>query len=559
MSPQSVAPTAPPEDILEHIHIDDFSPGVYDGSHISTEEPVVSAPLGAANAVGTFACAAIPGGALAPLPALTATTTYAPSFPGSVTTLYLVGFIVTPQLNNGDYEIVTIFEGDDNTNHYVIALSYVPALSSANVISGPTETATTTGGGIFGAPYPAFTRMTTSGSGNPPPVLVFPTAVSTDSSGSNGHLWVYPELLSPTSFVAQDLIVAASSVTGQVICYASRVTVLAGIDYSWPAGTGVNTNENVNFTNPPQSSIYGNQQELLGAEIPWGYGAWGSVSVGELLLIKKYGGAVIVYGDIDAPSSVIPIPGIESTGDFVGSAAATPSGLYYCSQNRGAWLWNGGNSSQKISKNVADDFFDMQTNVIKSNNYGFFAYHWQKWVLFSKNMIYDTESGAWWVIYPNAGVNVGHLAGRDIFWWCLTQNGNQILGAPLAMPSSAPVWYSTFDNTVPSPTWQWTSLPIHVIPHADRTLDVREITLRVSDPSGSGTASVTVSVGSFSATTTTVIQQTPTFIRLNVGVRGLEDIVVVVEGNNSNSAKSAPILHSLDIGYQVRQKVAVDD
>lgn len=557
--PNKGAPGGENEPTYQWLHIDDFSPGVYDGSHISTESPVVSAPLGAANAVGTFACASIPGGALAPLPALTTTTDYTPDFPGSVTTLYITGFIVTPQLNNGDYEIVTLFEGDDGTDHYVIGLSYVPETASANTITGVTNSSATTSGGIFGAPYPAFTRMSVSGDQPWPPVLVFPGAVSTDSSGTNGHLWVYPELLSPTSFTAQDLIVSGSSITGQVVCYGSRVLCLAGVNFDWPSGTGINTNENINYTDPPLSDSYGEQEDILGAETPWGYGAWGSVSVGQLLLVKKYGGAIMLYGDIGNPSSVIEVPGVEPTGDFVGSAAATPTGLYYCSQNRGAWVWNGGNTSTKISTNIADDFFDMQTDVIESNNYGFFAYSWQKWVLFSKNMIFDTQSNAWWVIYPNASAGtVGHLSGRDIFWWCLTQDGNQILGAPLAMPTANRTWFSTFDNTVPSPTWQWTSLPIHVVKDADRIVNVREVVIRASDPQNTGTCQVTVTIDGNAQTNSTTIGVTPTPMRFEFGIKTGQDIQITVLGNNTNGSDGAPIMHSIDIAYNVRAQLPVE-
>jgi hypothetical protein len=560
MSPQSVAPAQSPSEIYEWVHIDDFSPGVYDGSHISTEQPIISAPLGAANAVGTFACASIPGGALGPLPAVVATTPFS-DLEGGIPSLcpyaVITGYIITPQLNDGSFELVILFEADNCTDHYVRAYS-VSSGGPVNPITGPYET-TATAAGFFGSPYPAFSRMTASGSGNPPPILAFPTAVSTDSAGASGHLWVYPSLAAPTTFVADDLITAHSSTTGQLIAYASRLICLAGIDYSWPLGSGVNTNENINYTNPPLSSTYGNQETFLGAEIPWGYGAWGSVSLGELLLIKKYGGAVILNGDIDAPSSVIPVPGVESTGDFVGSAAATPAGLFYCSQNRGAWLWNGGNTSQKISGNIADDFFDLQTHAITSNNYGFFCYHWQKWVLFSKNLMYDTTSGAWWVLYPNSGVSAGSLVGQDLFWYSLTQNGNAISAAPLKVTSNSDSFATIFDNTVPSRTYQWTSLPIHVVKNADRVLDVRQIVVRASDPTG-GAAAITVSIGSFSATTTATIGSAPTPIRLNVGAgaQGLDDIVVTVLAENTSS-HGAPILHSIDIGYQVRAKVGVND
>ena len=564
------------EQSWDWVHIDDFSPGIFDPSHISSEHPVTSQPLGAANAVGTFACAAIPGGALAPLPDLTFSSTFATinggGFPGSATYVVLTGFTVTPQLANGHSEYVFIWEADDGANHFVKAESWQPFGPIAATITGPTETVATTGS-FFGSPYPVFTRMIAGGTGNPPPNLVFPTAVTTDASGASGHLWVYPPPAARGTFAALDINSPGHSVTGQTIAYGSRVLVLSGLTYTWPAGSGVTTNENINFTDPPLSftlpaaSTTG-QQAVLGAEIPWGYGAWGSVSVGELLLVKKYGGAVIVNGDIFAPTSVIEIPGVESTGNFVGSAAATPTGLYYCSQDRGAWVWNGGNTSTKISKALDDSFFDLETPAnIPTNNYGFFCYHWQKWVMFSNNYMYDTETGAWWRIYPPQGTNVGTLTGRNIFWWALNRDGNQLLGAPLVITATSQPMYSLFDNTVPSETYQWTSLPIHVTKNADHVIDVRQIILRASDPSGSGTADVVVKIlggGSFVQQTATVIGTDPTICRLMVGRTGsgsgvgLQDITLQLLCTNGTLGAPAPTIHSIDIAYEVRAKIAVD-
>jgi hypothetical protein len=548
------------------LHIDDFSPGCFDPSNTSTESPVTNQPPGAADITGTFACSVVKGGSLGPLPGFTNGLQFSAygGLQGGSTQAVLVGFIVTPQLNDGNYEIIAIFEMDDGTDHYVVAASYEPG-DSVNLISGPTNTSPTTGPGIFGAPYPAFTRANADGSAGPPPpgpLLVFPMAISTDSSGPGGHLWIYPELDDPTSYTAQDLIVADSSITGQLITYGDRIICIVGVDYDWPAGGGINTNENFNYCDPPESTEYGNQQTIFSPEEPWGYGAWGSQSVGELLLVKKYGGAVLLNGDINVPSSVIPLPGVESVGDFVGRAAATPIGLVYCAQNRGAWLWNGGNTSQKISQAIADNFFDLEHNVIESNNYGFFVEHWQKWIMFSGNVWYDTDSGSWWNIYPKNGTTIGSMVGRDMFWYCLTRNGNQLLAAPLILrDNSANVW-STLDNTTPSETYQWKSLPIHVTENADRVVDIRSIIVRCSDPADTGAATITVSTpnGSFSSTTVAAdnpIGPNPTILRFNVGLgaQGLQDIVVQIYAENSGAG--APIIESIDVEYKVRAPEAV--
>jgi hypothetical protein len=473
----------------------------------------------------------------------------------------VAGFAITQQLNDNSFEVVTIYEADDGTSHYVVAKSYLDAGAVVNTIAGPTITSASQAG-FFGAPYPAFTRMNAGGTPGPPPpgpVLVFPTSAS-DTAGGEGHLWVYPKLSTPTAFTAQDLIThgPASSITGQVVCYGNRVICLVGVNYQWPAGTGVNVNENFNYTDPPESSTYGDQQTILAIETPWGYGAWGTVSVGELLVVKKHGGAVIINGDINTPTSIIRIPGIQPIGDFVGRACATPLGLIYCSQNAGAWIWNGGNSSQKISRNISDSFFDLETGLLGSNNYGFNVEQWNKWVCFSNNVIYDTDTNSWWRLFPNRGTNVSGLPnGRDIWWYAVPNNGNQLAVAPLQEHANADPWLSIFDNTVPSSVYQWQSLPIHVEKNADRSIDVRQVVVRASDPTGTNLATIELKVGSgFDNTTNpadpqSVIGTNPTPLRFEVGAQGLNDIVLTLIAKNT-AGNSAPIIHSIDVGYIVR-------
>ena len=538
------------------VHIDDFSPGCFSPSNDSISSPKSNQPNGAADINGTFACAAFKGGSLGPLPGVGNGLAYSAlgGLPGTATQSLLAGFIITPQLNDDNFEVVFVFESDDGVHRYYVAVSYLHG-STATVITGPTRTTPTAGTGYFGAPYPAFTRVNTGGTPGPPPpgpVLVFPTA---DDTGSSGHLWVYPSLAAPTTFAADDI--AGGFFVGQLICYGDRIICLVGVDYDWPQGGGVNVNENFSYTDPPESVAYGNQQSIMAVEEPWGYGAWGSMSTGELLFIKKYGGAVQLLGDINVPSSIIPLPGVQPTGDFVGRAASTPIGLIYCSQNQGAWIWNGGNSSQKISQNIADNFFDLETNRIQSNNYGFFVEHWQKWIMFSNNVWYDTDTGAWWNIFPPKGTTVGTLVGKEMWWYSLTRDANKVLAAPLLLTSNADDVYMEIDNKVPSTCYQWTSMPIHVVENAERVVDIREVIVRCSDPANTGLATITLTCpnGTFTSTsnaTDNPIGIYPTMIRFNVGMgaQGLSDIVIQILAENTGAG--APIIESIDVEYKVR-------
>src|SRR5271156_2418811 len=96
-------PSQPPPEVggkrypIQWVHIDDFSPGCFDGGNISTEAPVTSQPLGAALLAQTYCCSVIAGGALGPLPSLT------PSYPfstigglqGTATQALVAGLAVT--------------------------------------------------------------------------------------------------------------------------------------------------------------------------------------------------------------------------------------------------------------------------------------------------------------------------------------------------------------------------------------------------------------------------------------------------------------------------------
>ena len=294
------------------------------------------------------------------------------------------------------------------------------------------------------------------------------------------------------------------------------------------------TNENIGYTTPPNSYTLGNQQTVFAAEDPFGYGAWGSISTGELLFVKKQGGAVVVNGDVEFPTSVLYLPGVHPTGDFYGRSEASEQGLYYCSEHQGAWLWNGGNTSQKISQQLRDDFYDVSTNVIDSNNYGFYAERWGQTILFSGNWLYNEQQGSWWKLYPTTEVTITPTTditqtGHTFFWWLPGTFGYNLFALSLALVPGEPVVFQ-FDNRFTAPIWRWTSLPIHVAPTANHRVDVREVVIRASCPTAG--AKVKVQIATWAGTSTAAIGTDPTILRFHVGVGALalEDIEITLTG-----------------------------
>lgn len=550
------------------IHIDDFSPGVFDGSFIAEAHPIVQAPIGAAHAENTWCCASIVGGALGPLPGI-GRRGHAPVFAFSPSPAYITGIAANLGLFSGETELIIILEADNGVSHWAQAYSDVV---ETNFINNILNSISGTTGTVFGSAFPSWTRMSTQpieGNGGfiiPTPHLVFPGDVITDANTTFGHLYVYPDPSAPSAFGVKDLIKTDGTTgnTGPIFGYNDRILVFQGDGETWPVGGGLSTNENIGVTDPPEGFVYPNNfganipnSTILSAEDPWGYGAWGSMSVGEAIFIKDQGGAVIVNGDILAPTSVISLPGVESIGAIgrPGSADSCENGLVYCANRRGAWVWNGGNTSQKISHQLRDDFFsaDLTAPSSPSGSYLFFVKRWQGWALFSNNYFYNTETKSWWVLYPNSTNGDANTPGRTFSMFAQGRLSNHMYAVSNVIPSNGE-WWNQFDAEIPAPHYQWQSLPIHVVPTANRVCDVRHVFVRLSSPDGSttGTCKVTIN-GQIIGTTPPITNVNPTVYRFNAGIQTAD---IVVQVNGDNTAGSPPIVHSIDVEYRVRQSEA---
>ena len=542
------------EDPTLWISIDDFTPGCYSNGGVVVGNSVdrqLAAPLGAADAENTWSCYALPSKSLAALPGITHSYAWGGASSGGVTA-YLVGLLVHDELTDGTTEAFAISEYDtgSGTGHHWQAYSFILESTTWNLI---TNTAEATSGGLFGSPYPAFTRVNlvqigsagspltltsgsftitsgagwgatvagdgisiygvfsgaptlpfdtfvesvvgttltlsaaiggTSGTGSVAvtsqtipgnPVIAFPAGgPASPTTVSNGQLYLYPDPSNPAAFAALPLITGPpyTSVAGQVVTHQNRIICFAGVNFSYPAGSGFNTNENINYTDPPNSASYGDQMTVLQAEDPFGYGGAASISAGELFIIKKRGGGVVVTGDINSPN-VTWLPGVQPTGNLYGNVGSTPIGLVYCSEDNGAWTWNGGSQSSKISQSLDDAFFlPPEFATMGSNNYGFYVNYFGDKVYFSNNWMYDTRTGGFWTYYPRKA-----QSGQDLFW-VQPVNGNYIYAAQLSFTGTNNFMYR-FDPATSAQTYQWQSLPFRTTDRDHRT-DIREIVIRAS-------------------------------------------------------------------------------
>ncbi len=539
------------ESSLDWLELADFTPGCYDYSHVATTNPNVPAAKGALDPAQTFSCICLPHGGLGPLPIMA----QAYAWPGTVDDLepnYIVGLLVHDDLADGTTEAISIWQTDNGTNQLWAAWSYIPETDTGTEIISETNP---TGGGLFGSPYPQMTRAaesdptTTVGI----PVCVFPGPSAPDS-GTEGQIWMYPNPADPTDYGALGLL-PDGQLTGQVLVHQSRILGLIGTLYDYPAGGGFVTNEQIIFTDPPNSIEMGDQMTVLAAEEPFGYGCGGSISAGELFLVKKRGGGVVVVGDIFSPNVTI-LPGVQDVGGIYGAAHSGMAGFVYCSYDNGAWLWNGGSTAQKISSQLDDAFFlPPEFPTMDSNNYGFYVRCIADRVYFSNNWVYDLNTSSWWRYYPDAtqgGVNL---------FWVQEVDGGDIWCAKLSFDSTDTDYLYRFDQETPAETWQCQTLPIRLT--EDRYVQIRQVIVRAS--SNDGNEGATIEVAVFNGTTqvgsvTTPagqIGEAPTMIRMPIGgisagdtSYASEDITIRITANGNGGA--APNLHTVSLGWQQR-------
>src|ERR1035437_5408847 len=545
-----------PESEYKWIELSDLTAGIYNYSAIGGSDPNVPAPIGAAHADHTWACIALPQGGLGPLPKMVEDYAW-PSSYNTIGITYVVGLLVHDDLFNGNTEAIIIGEYDNGTNHSWIASSFILETLADTAITSTTNASHATPS-ISGSPYPVMTRMgataptTTVGQ----PVVVFPVLGFASPAGIAGQVYVYPNPTTPTSFTPLGLITGASSAAGQIIANQNRIIVLGQHGFSYPAGSGFDTNEDINFTDPPNSTTLGLQQTTLVAEQPYGYGAMGSVSAGELFLVKKRGGGVVVTGDIFSPN-VTYLPGVQPTGAIFGQSGSGMAGLFYCSMNNGAWMWNGGNTAVKVSTQLDDSFFlPSSFGTTAMVNYGFYCKCIGDKVYFSNNWVYDVRLGSWWRYYPTLANE-----GADLFW-VQEVNGPEIYAAQLSFPQTNKKFMYKFDQNTPTTSYQWQGLP--TVLTSDRMVELRQVIVRAS--TNAGNAACTVEVAVFQGTNLVGSVTTPTGkfgpapsdIRLPIGSVNAgtipwtaSDLTIRIVASGGTGA--APNVHKVSLAYNQRQ------
>ncbi len=540
-----------PDRQLQWVDLTDFTPGIFQRSERALGDTAIPAPLGSAQVTNTYRCQALPTGGLAPLPGRTKSW----NVPLTATPdngVYVNGFFANGPLSPAATYLDEVFLGLEYVEATVRKFRFSrlqffnnPAAPGGFFAGADTDTLvnyTSTSGPATNTSYWGMSFATDRINTSDPTKPGVPV-VATDYFDSGGTTAVHGTMMftfPDPSTANLTAIFPFSTTPGQVIGHQGRLVQLQGVGYAHGVGEAVATNEQVSFTDPPNSPTMGTQDEVFSQENPTGYGAWGSISAGELFFVKHTGGGVIVSGDIANPS-ITRLPGVISTGGLIGRAVSTPQGLFYLVNHIGACVWRGGDTSDVISEQLDRDFYitafgsPYTATGIFMNGISYSLEVWGPWVMAPNNWLYNTITHSWW--------RVEDTSAAVINWW----------GAAPTYTSASVPFVHLFDTHSPASNWSWQSHPIPA--SIERLTEVRDMVL-VAQGSGTVTVTLTAFDGSTQAEVFTVTNATqPQRLRPAQGgtfIKGY-NVVVRIQADSGSSDVPAPVVHSLHLGTREAQ------
>ncbi len=553
-----------PQTDLQWVDLTDFRAGIYQKSNQALGILSVPAPLGAAQQKNTYRCIALPGGGLGPLPLRVEDFTLAaPEATAPASGYWIVGFFIYGPMSTGiggqsRYEdmafVAVAYRPNGSTNQY-FRLYRVQLFNSSAPYTVDTLRSwntTYTGNNFYETTWFAPDRMNSSDPtlpGNP----VIATSWSTPGGSNWKFISTFPD---PSNAAVTGLLDLSTARWGQVFGHQGRICLNEPISFSMGAVGGSFTDEQLSFTDPPNSVTLGSQQEVFSQEYPAGVGASGSISAGELFLIKRRGGGVIVSGDVANPS-ITRLPGVTSTGTATTNrASSTPVGLVYAVKEGGIHLWRGGDTSEKISANLDDDSFESGSQgPPRSDTLGLTnqpvvsTASWGEWILATNNWLYDTTAGGWWKLEDTT---------ENCMYFSQSFSGQFMFGALGKFTQTSTTAYFAWDRSKAATNYSWQS---HPIPSSiDRLIEVREMVLVAQAPAG-GTVTVTLTAfdgstqsESFTVSAVTGVSQ-PQRLRPAQGGTFIKGYNVVVRIVSDGVDTQAPVVYSLHLGTREAQQV----
>jgi hypothetical protein len=346
-------------------------------------------------------------------------------------------------------------------------------------------------------------------------------------------------------------------------------------------------NEVLEYTTPNEYSVNDSPTNglILVNENPTGFGSWASVNASELFLVKQVGGGAVIRGDINYPT-VVRLPGIASTKQYINKGALLPNGSYCYGAVDAFWVWGGGDACQNISPQLepvqwgtanwlytkpfwippslrataASSPTAIDTTLLGLKGRSAFSY---PFIFTPFNWIYDIRTNAWWrYSNPNLTANGDgtYTSGASpIYMWHDVSATGEVIAAPwMHYPTVGPAQNEVFSHWDPKKStdnFTWVSQPLART--RNRLIEVREVDL-VAQGNGIITITLTGLGGVQSAPISYTINSANQPVTINSTLVGLVgggafqsgDVVVTIQSQAVPNTLEAPRVYRVVLGYR---------
>jgi hypothetical protein len=575
---------------LQFITLGDFRPGIFSDWFANSLDET-GAPDGAAQVTGTYGCVASRTGALIAAPKKVRSVTQAMidadngtghKYPTSDHKMHVLGMrVASPAYSSllaggtqsayPDMPVLALGWWYDSTDvgtafkqrGVVRAYKQFLATPSTYDIANATTSGTTT----LGAKYsfdPATVeigrannsaptqmgRMTVFGSvlpagGSAATAVAFPSNAAPDTDAVSNLMFKTASIAIIQLFAHQDRLFCMS--------YGSPLDTSYKI-LSFGASAGNDGTESLYYTNTRtyDGGTTANFIQFVN-ENPYGYGSWRSLNAGELLLVKKRGGGVMVRGDVDRPQ-ILRLPGIESTGMAVNIGCPLPDGTFLYGSERGAWIWSGGDTTQLASPQLEGWFWrNSSTDVsrlcdptyFRGSGDGFallmgtWAMCGDRLVFGPNNFVYDFMGKGWWRHSDPSST---------IYGFHDNSASNKLWAAPYSIDATQTEALALFDPSYGQGEFYWRSQPLSR--SRGRRIDARTLDVVVQ---GHGTVVFQLLQGLSAASgpshTISVNSDQPVSVNIPTSLTG-HDLVLSIHSTSSDAnTYAAPSVLRVQVGY----------
>lgn len=549
---------------LQYARISDFSPGIrHNTRRVGGDVSPQQNQLGVADAADTYRCIALPNGGLGPLPRRTYTLTRAGLETNFQTRVqggkfHIVGFHVSgPVTASGAsggqsrvefHHAYEYFHDVDNNGSFETRKwrwertriwEASPTVETVKSVSTTTEQTPQAYRGAYFVDYRAHPTDPTQ--------VGYPLVACGWYAGDGGgdEVWaVFPDPAALTTLGVANI--STTIALDRLVQHQGRLIGFENVPIAHGPGSALwISDEQVWWTNVNRTTLSNTIASMLSQGAMTGYGAVATVSAQELIAIKQRGGAISIHGDIDDPT-IIALPGVVATAGAKVIPVYSPLGLIYGVKHGGVYAWQGGDSSQLLSRDLEDDFWRISDTDILSYDGQFEC--WSEWVVCPNNWLLDTTTGAWWLLDDPGDVPI-------LGWQVDPDEGRYLYGHPVtfgdAGGGATPVAYG-WDRFNPAYSYRWKSQALEF--SLDRVVNIEEIIISVIGNGDTVTVTLSNEVGDVADEVFTIVSSNmPKRYKQRTRLTG-SGIKVQIDADGG--ADAAPIVFEVVLGWSESQHLA---